>query len=128
MAADQLQAPSFAQVRSTGVHERSSAGKRPLSICVIDMNNGHVNQAMRCFRTIVARFFERVARANPGLETKLVEVSPRDTHNPIPRDVDIYIGSGGPGSPYDGDEDPWFGDFARFADSMVEASKSGDEN
>ncbi|MFO0614063.1 MAG: hypothetical protein U0414_15835 [Polyangiaceae bacterium] len=112
--------------RETGVHPRSSALLRELSICVIDMNNGHVNQAMRCFRGIVASFFERVARANPGLRTRVVEVSPRDTQARIPRDCDIYIGSGGPGSPYDGDHERWFADFSSFCDEIAVAGRSND--
>ncbi len=112
--------------RETGVHPRSFAGKRELRVCLIDMNNGHANQAMRCFRTIVASFFERVERHNPGLPTKLVEVSPRDTNDRIPRDCDFYIGSGGPGSPYDGDHERWFLDFTRFTDEMIPACKRSD--
>ena len=114
--------------RETGVHARSAAGRRSLTVCIIDMNNGHVNQAMRCFRGIVAQFFQRVGRANPGLDTKLVEVSPRDTQNPIPRDADLYIGSGGPGSPYDGDAQPWFADFAAFMEFLGgEARRTDDQ-
>ncbi|HTJ85146.1 MAG TPA: hypothetical protein VL400_25695 [Polyangiaceae bacterium] len=90
-----------------------------LSVCIIDMNSGHVNQAMRCFRTIVTRFFDKVRAENPGLSCRLTEVSPRDTQDPVPRDSDIYIGSGGPGSPYDGDDQPWFKDVASFLDWMV---------
>lgn len=112
--------------RDTGVHPRSAALLRELSICVIDMNNGHVNQAMRCFRGIVASFFDRVERANPGLRTKLVEVSPRDTQTRIPRDCDFYIGSGGPGSPYDGDHERWFTDFGHFCDEMLVETRRGD--
>lgn len=99
---------------------------RELSICLIDMNNGHVNQAMRCFRSIVSAFFERVERANPDLRMRLVEVSPRDTQARIPRDCDIYIGSGGPGSPYDGDHERWFADFGKFCDEMVSSARRND--
>jgi GMP synthase-like glutamine amidotransferase len=91
-------------------------GAGGLSLCIVDMNAGHVNQAMRCFRTIVGTFFDRVRAKNPGLRCTLREVSPRDTNNPIPRDCDLYIGSGGPGSPYDGNDLPWYADFAAFAD------------
>jgi len=88
------------------------------------MNQGHVNQAMRCFRGLVNGFFERIERQNPTLACELVEVSPRDTNNPIPRDCDLYLGSGGPGSPYDGDDAPWFADCAAFLDGLA-ASASG---
>lgn len=93
-----------------------------LRVCLIDMNQGHVNQAMRCFRGLVGGFFERVQRANPNLPCDLVEVSPRDTNATVPREADLYLGSGGPGSPYDGDDQPWFGDFAAFVDEVVESA------
>ncbi|EYF07910.1 hypothetical protein [Chondromyces apiculatus] len=98
---------------------------RPLRLCIVDMNNGHVNQAMRCLRGMVATFFERVRLYNPQLDCQLVEVSPRDTNNPIPRDCDLYIGTGGPGSPFDGAGDPWTFDLARFFDETVESTIKG---
>jgi len=94
-----------------------------LRVCIIDMNQGHVNQAMRCFRGLVDGFFGRVRTQNPTLVCEVVEVSPRDTQKPIPRDCDLYLGSGGPGSPFDGDHDPWFSDCARFLDEVAESSR-----
>ena len=98
---------------------------RPLRLCIVDMNNGHVNQAMRCFRGIAATFFERVRTYNPGLACEIAEVSPRDTNNPVPRDCDLYLSSGGPGSPFDGDGEPWTFDYNRFTDETVESSIRG---
>lgn len=103
------------------------ARHRDLRVCLLDMNSGHQNQAMRCFRGIITAFFDRVRRHNPGLPCRLVEVSPRDTNAPIPRDSDFYLGSGGPGSPYDGDDQPWFADFNRFLDWMVTAARRTDD-
>ncbi len=109
---------------------RSNApsSQRELSVCLIDMNAGHVNQAMRCFRGIVTSFFDRVRLKNPTLACRVVEVSPRDTNTLIPRDCDIYVGSGGPGSPYDGDAEPWFADFGSFSDWVATASRRTDED
>ena len=104
------------------------AGHRPLRVCLLDMNQGHQNQAMRCFRGIVTAFFDRVRAENPGLVCHLVEVSPRDTNTPIPRSADIYLGSGGPGSPFDGDADPWFGDFREVVDLIAEHARTPDEH
>jgi GMP synthase-like glutamine amidotransferase len=92
------------------------------------MNAGHANQAMRCFRGIMTAFFDRVRAANPGLSCRLVEVSPRDTNLVVPRDCDIYVGSGGPGSPYDGDEEPWFKDFGDFVDWIYREADRDDEH
>jgi GMP synthase-like glutamine amidotransferase len=96
--------------------------RRAVRVCIVDMNDGHVNQAMRCLRSIVAQFFDRVVAHNPGLACHVSEVSPRDTNAPVPRDADLYLSSGGPGSPFEGDGEPWVDDYYRFADDVVEAA------
>ncbi len=89
------------------------------------MNNAHVNQAMRCLRGLASHFFERVKRHNPDLPCELVEVSPRDTNNPIPRDCELYLSSGGPGSPFDGEGEPWVEDYSVFCDGLAEDASRG---
>jgi len=106
---------------------RAQSGLRPLRVCIVDMNNAHVNQAMRCLRGLVGGFFQRVADENPSLRCDLVEVSPRDTNNPVPRDCDLYLSSGGPGSPFDGDGQPWVEDFSRFCDGVVDSATRGED-
>lgn len=110
--------------KSTAFHDTSQAG-RPLRVCIVDMNNGHVNQAMRCLRGIVGNFFERVRADNPALPCELVTVSPRDTGDEVPRDCDLYLSSGGPGSPFDGDGAAWVEDYSRFVDGVVESATRG---
>jgi GMP synthase-like glutamine amidotransferase len=108
-----------------GPRPRRAPPPDSLRLCLVDMNDGHQNQAMRCLRGIASAFFERVRAQNPGVSTELVEVSPRDTQNEIPRDCDLYISSGGPGSPYDGDGEAWMHDFGRFSDDVVESAVRG---
>jgi GMP synthase-like glutamine amidotransferase len=98
---------------------------RPLRLCIIDMNNGHVNQAMRCLRGLATNFFDRVNLHNPDLPCELVEVSPRDTNDPVPRDCDLYLSSGGPGSPFDGDGMLWSEDYGSFCDGVIESAARG---
>ncbi len=120
--------PSTPPDSDRGASSRRFDLHREVSICLVDMNAGHVNQAMRCFRGIMTAFFDRVRAANPGLACRLVEVSPRDTGNLIPRDCDVYIGSGGPGSPYDGDKEPWYGEFLSFMDWLYREAERADEH
>lgn len=108
-----------------GAHSRRQGHLRPLRVCIVDMNNGHVNQAMRCLRGIIVQFFERVRRENPDLACEIGEVSPRNTNNPVPADYDLYLSSGGPGSPFDGDGQPWTTDYGRFVDGVVDSSIVG---
>ena len=86
------------------------------------MNNAHVNQAMRCLRGVVSSFAEHARRHNPGLVCDKVEVSPRDTNTMIPRDCDMYISTGGPGSPFEGEGQPWSTDYGRFCDHIVDSA------
>lgn len=115
-------------MKMTSNAEHSPTSRRALRVCIVDMNDGHVNQAMRCLRGIVEQFFSRVVARNPGLACNLSEVSPRDTGDLIPRDADLYLASGGPGSPFDGDGTPWAQDFADFATGVAESASRGGED
>lgn len=44
------------------------ARPRLLRLCLVDMNNGVPNQAIRCFYRILRRFVRRVRDENPDLE------------------------------------------------------------
>jgi len=101
------------------------AAGRPLRLCLVDMNDGHVNQAMRCLRGIAAQFFRRVAVTNPNVQCELLEVSPRNTEDDIPGNCDLYLSSGGPGSPFDGDGHEWVNRYSRFLDGVADAADDG---
>ena len=98
---------------------------RPFRLCLVDMNDGHVNQAMRCLRTISAAFFRRITQANPGVACELLEVSPRNTEDEIPENADLYLSSGGPGSPFDGDGKQWVNRYYRFLDLVADSAEDG---
>jgi GMP synthase-like glutamine amidotransferase len=94
----------------------------PLRICLVDMNNGVENQGIRCFRGIIAQFAERVAAANPDLPVELTHVQPRNLGEVPPEEGDLYLSSGGPGSPFDGYDEPWCTGFRKFVDGLVRES------
>jgi GMP synthase-like glutamine amidotransferase len=73
----------------------------------------------------VSNFFDHVHRHNPELACEKVEVSPRDTGHIVPRDCDLYVSSGGPGSPFDGDGQPWSDDYGQFCDQVAESAARG---
>ncbi|MFN7971800.1 MAG: hypothetical protein U0166_05560 [Acidobacteriota bacterium] len=91
----------------------------PFSVCLIDMNNGVENQGIRCFKGIVDRFFETVRAANPGIPITFSHVEPRNRGEAPPEAADLYLSSGGPGSPYDGYDDPWCVDYRKFLDALA---------
>jgi GMP synthase-like glutamine amidotransferase len=91
-----------------------------LKICYVDMCNGVANQAGRCFRRLVDGLKARAVAANPGLEFSFTHVQPRNLGELPKRDADLVLSSGGPGSPFDGYEDPWCTGYRDFLDFVVE--------
>jgi GMP synthase-like glutamine amidotransferase len=83
------------------------------------MNNGHPNQAIRCFKRLLTAFTARAVEANPGLQVSLAHVQPRNLDELPPKDSDITLSSGGPGSPYEGYEDPWCVGWRNFIDHVL---------
>ncbi|WP_394828527.1 hypothetical protein [Pendulispora albinea] len=86
------------------------------------MNNGVANQATRCFRRLFDAFQKRVKEQNPHAELHFRHVQPRNLGELPDDDVDIVLSSGGPGSPFDGYEDPWGVGFRKLMDRVVEAN------
>lgn len=95
---------------------------RPLKLSLVDMNNGVRNEAVRCFRRIFEAFQQRVLQANPGLEITFEHVQPHNLGELPSPDVDLVMSSGGPGSPFDGEDEPWAIGYRRFLDRIVEAN------
>lgn len=71
-----------------------------LKIAVLDMNNNHANEGMRC----IVQLIRRVQGMDPTTELTF-DVFDVRANNEIPDlDYDIYISSGGPGSPLASDD------------------------
>lgn len=68
---------------------------RPIKIAVLDMYNGEANQGMRCIFDIINRF-------NQLVTFQVFDVRGKREIPDINK-FDIYISSGGPGDPLDGD-------------------------
>ncbi len=100
---------------------------KSLRVAVVDMNAGHVNQAIRCLGVLIDQLAGRVEQTNPGLRVERVHVSPRDKGDVPPSDCDIYICSGGPGSPFDGDGERWVDDFSHVLDDVVDKNHESDD-
>jgi GMP synthase-like glutamine amidotransferase len=95
--------------------------RNKIKVAVIDMNNGVTNQGMRGIQEILLHYREE-------MEVDLVfEVFDLRQKGEIPGlDYDIYISSGGPGSPYDGEGQPWENAFFALLDG-IEAFNAQDE-
>lgn len=90
------------------------SGRNKISVAVIDMNNGVINQGMRGIQEVLARYQEEI---DIDLHVKVFDLRKKGE---IPGlDHDIYISSGGPGSPYEGEGLPWENDFFRLLDEIL---------
>jgi GMP synthase-like glutamine amidotransferase len=105
----------------------SLASPAPLRLCLVDMNNGVPNEAMRCFRHIVEAFVGRVHAENPALEVRVSHVQPRNLGEVPPDACDLYLSTGGPGSPFEGYDLHWCTAYRSFLDGIVnEQLRRGD--
>jgi GMP synthase-like glutamine amidotransferase len=85
-------------------------------IAILDMNNGVPNQGLRCIRDIVKQF-------EFGVDWEVFDVRAK---NEIPSlDYDIYISSGGPGSPLQ--EGEWRDGYFKLIDGIVNHNNSSTE-
>ncbi len=76
--------------------------KQKVSIATLDLNKGHENQGMRCIREIISRWGKENSFE---VTTKEFEVR---LNNEVPgTDFDVYISSGGPGSPLESEGSEW---------------------
>ena len=76
--------------------------QRKIRVAILDMNEGHPNQGMRCLREILSEFGEK-----NSLSIELDEFEVRLAKQIPDMSYDIYISSGGPGSPLESEGCEW---------------------
>lgn len=81
-----------------------------IKIAILDMYDGEPNQGMRCIIDIINRF-------NHIVSFKIFDVR-RKAEFPEINNFDIYISTGGPGNPLEGDG-VWDDYYYQFIDSLV---------
>jgi GMP synthase-like glutamine amidotransferase len=85
--------------------------RRKIKVAIIDMNNGATNQGMRGIQEVLLRYQESYEI------TLSINIFDLRQKGEIPGlEHDIYISSGGPGSPYDGKGLKWENDFFNLLD------------
>lgn len=89
--------------------------KRPLSIAILDLYEGVPNEGMRCIRDLVASITN-------GREEEIIsaEFEIRKNNNIPTLDHDIYISSGGPGSPTESEGMAWDNAYMQWISSIEE--------
>lgn len=76
--------------------------QQPIKVAILDLYEGHPNQGMRCLREILAQYGK-----DHQLEIRTDEFEVRLQQQVPGLDYDIYISSGGPGSPLDSENSEW---------------------
>ncbi len=94
----------------------------PVRVAVLDLYEGHANQGMRCIRDLVKCF----GQAN-NLNLTYKEFDVRSKNEVPDLSYDIYISSGGPGSPLATEGSEWESHYFNWLDS-VEMFNADDAN
>lgn len=95
--------------------------KRPIRVAILDLYEGQANEGMRCIRDLLRRFGnDNYAR----MEWDEFEVR---INNQLPDlSYDIYISSGGPGSPLDSRGGQWEREYFSWLQQVENYNKSAD--
>jgi GMP synthase-like glutamine amidotransferase len=92
--------------------------KRKIKIAILDLYEGQENQGMRCIREIVNQWGE----VN-SLDVSYDEFEVRIKHEVPDTSYDVYISSGGPGSPLDSEGSVWEKHFFNWLGEMEKWNK-----
>lgn len=88
-------------------------GKKEIKVAVIDMNNGFPNLGIKGITDVLSDY------AKEHDITLSADIFDLRLKNEIPgTDYDIYISSGGPGSPLDGKNETWENSFSTLLDDI----------
>lgn len=85
-----------------------------VKIAVLDMNNNHANEGMRCILQLI-----RNVQGNDNAELAFDVFNVRGNNEMPGLDYDVYISSGGPGSPLASDE-AWEAPYFRLIDQLFD--------
>ena len=96
----------------------SSIERKKVRVAVIDMNNGAPNQGMRGIQEILRRY-----TLETGLDLSY-DIFDLRYKGEIPSiEYDIFISSGGPGDPHEGEGEQWDNDFCDLLDQIEHYNK-----
>lgn len=94
--------------------------KKEIKVAIIDLYNNEKNEGMRCIKEIV----QDVNNYNENFNIKF-DVFETRYKNEIPGiEYDIFISSGGPGSPYEGEKQQWDNNYLKLIDSVWSNNQS----
>jgi GMP synthase-like glutamine amidotransferase len=93
--------------------------KQPVKVAILDLYDGIENEGMRGFREILERY-----KAKNDLDLSYEVFDVRKKVEVPDTSFDIYISSGGPGSPLDSEGSEWEKKYFRLIDSLEDHNLS----
>lgn len=85
-----------------------------IKIAVLDLYEGAANQGMRCIREIINQFSE-----HQSADVSFTEFDVRQKHELPDLSFDIFISSGGPGSPLESEGSEWETRYFQWLESVL---------
>jgi GMP synthase-like glutamine amidotransferase len=96
--------------------------KHKLKVAILDLNNGEANLSIGYLQTLIKNC--NAQYAGQELEYSIYDVRQKDE---IPSmHYDIYLSSGGPGSPYDGEHSIWETEYFKWVDRVWNHNETHD--
>jgi len=96
--------------------------KQTFRIAILDLNAGAPNQSMRCLRQIVSEF-----GSSNQLNITLDEFNVRENLNVPDTSYDVYISSGGPGSPLESEGSEWESHYFKWLNEIESWNADADQ-
>ena len=95
--------------------------KKITRVAILDLYEGQANQGMRCLREILAQWTESngFSLVYDEFDVRLALAVPDTSY-------DIYISSGGPGSPLETEHTPWENKYFEWLQSMEDWNKDAE--
>jgi GMP synthase-like glutamine amidotransferase len=84
-----------------------------IKIAILDLYEGHANEGMRCIKQIIDQF-----KNDNNLPIVHDEFEVRLSNNVPDLSYDVYISSGGPGSPLESEDVEWEVNYFRFIERL----------
>lgn len=95
-------------------------------VAILDMNNGARNIGIRNIKRIIDQFSHKVRMAHLQVDFEIHHFHVRDRNEVPDTSYDIYISSGGPGSPLDDDGRPYETKFFNMVDQLIDHNAAND--
>ena len=93
-----------------------------IKAAVIDLYNNEENQGMRCIQDLLKEADQRNEKTG-GLDFKIYDSRYKGEVPGLK--YDIYISSGGPGNPFDGEGTKWEKEYFKLLDKIVAHNQNG---